>query len=120
MSGTSLDGIDATLVEFPETGSRLLCSAYQPYPDNLRQRLLALHEPASNELHSAALVANELAGRYAATVHDLLGKAGIGPHQIVAIGCHGQTIRHQPEYGYTIQLNNPGDRTRRPGASERR
>lgn len=107
MSGTSLDGIDATLVEFPETGSRLLCSAYQPYPDNLRQRLLALHEPASNELHSAALVANELAGRYAATVHDLLGKAGIGPHQIVAIGCHGQTIRHQPEYGYTIQLNNP-------------
>lgn len=106
MSGTSLDGIDASLVQFSGTESQLLHSIYHPYPESLRQQLLALHEPAVNELHAAAIVANELARRYANIVNELLEAQGINSSQVAAIGCHGQTIRHQPDAGYTIQLNN--------------
>ncbi len=106
MSGTSLDGIDASLVQFSGTTSQLVHSIYQPFPEILRQQLLALHEPAFNELHNAALIANELASRYAAIVIELLLSQAIEANQIAAIGCHGQTIRHQPDSGYTIQLNN--------------
>ena len=73
MSGTSLDGIDAALVHFSGTDSHLLHTAYHPYPEELRQRLLALHEPAFNELHIAHLTANDLAHRYATIVHGAPG-----------------------------------------------
>ena len=106
MSGTSLDGIDASLVQFSGVESRLLHSLYQPYPETLRQQLLALHEPAVDELHVAALVANELARRYASVVNELLQTCGIDSKHVAAIGCHGQTVRHQPDSGYTVQLNN--------------
>lgn len=106
MSGTSLDGIDAVLIRFSGRESQLLHSVYEPYPDTLRQQLLALHEPVANELHTATMMANALAHRYAAVVNELLQTGGINPKQVAAIGCHGQTIRHQPDAGYTIQLNN--------------
>ncbi|MDD5058460.1 MAG: anhydro-N-acetylmuramic acid kinase [Sideroxydans sp.] len=106
MSGTSLDGVDAALVDFSQAAPHLVCSYFQPYPQPLKQVLLALHQPAHNELHQAQLAANQLAREYAAATHVLLKKAGVSTKQIQAIGCHGQTIRHRPEYGYTVQLNN--------------
>jgi anhydro-N-acetylmuramic acid kinase len=106
MSGTSLDGIDAALVDFSQAAPRLVCSHFQPYPQQLKETLLALHQPAHNEIHLAQLSANQLAQEYAAATHALLKKAGVSTAQVQAIGCHGQTIRHRPEHGYTIQLNN--------------
>ncbi len=107
MSGTSLDGIDAVLVDFSAGRGRLLHTVYHPYSPELRQRLLLLHEPQAEELHLAALAGNELAHRYAAAVAQLLQEADIAPQRVAAIGCHGQTIRHRPEHSYTIQLGNP-------------
>ena len=105
MSGTSLDGVDAALVDL--TGSpRLVASHYAPYPEDLCAELLALHLAQQSELHRAALAASRLALLYAEAVSALLAKAGMPALSIAAIGCHGQTIRHRPEAGYTIQLNN--------------
>ena len=105
MSGTSLDGIDAVLAEIGPTGQpRLLQTHYLPYPDSVRAQLLALHAPQTDEIHLAALAANELARLYADTVSTLLD--GLAPGGVRAIGCHGQTLRHQPADGYTLQIGN--------------
>lgn len=105
MSGTSLDGIDAVLLSLDGTPA-LLHHAHQPFSPQLRNTLLALNEPGNNELHRAALAANALALGYAATVEMVLAQARIDAATVTAIGCHGQTVRHSPESGYTIQLVN--------------
>lgn len=110
MSGTSLDGIDTALVELADGQFRLpvglLATHYQAYAQPLKDALLALHHPTSNELHQAQLVSNKLAHLYATATAALLQSASIDPGQVHAIGCHGQTIRHRPEHGYTLQLGN--------------
>ncbi len=105
MSGTSLDGVDAVLIEFAQTATpRLIGMHYLPYAVELKAHLLGLHLPQPDELHLAHVLAQELAVLYAQTVHGLLEKTGTPHARIRAIGCHGQTIRHRPEAGYTIQL----------------
>ena len=106
MSGTSLDGIDAVLLDLSSNTPRLVASYYQAYPDSLKDTLLSLHQPTPNELHHTLLVANELARSYAAATQSLLVAANISPAEVRAIGCHGQTVRHRPEIGYTVQLGN--------------
>lgn len=105
MSGTSLDGIDAAMVAFDaeHPNGILIDQQYQEYPAALRTQILDLQDIGHNELHRAALIANELADRYAETVTTLMARTDIDP---IAIACHGQTIRHRPEAGYTIQLVN--------------
>lgn len=106
MSGTSLDGIDVALVDFSSSSPRLVANYFQAYEQPLKDALLALHQPSINELHQSQLIANQLAHDYAMATLALLRQVNITPAQIQAIGCHGQTIRHRPEHGYTIQLNN--------------
>jgi anhydro-N-acetylmuramic acid kinase len=107
MSGTSLDGIDAALVEIDFSGFPHLRDAlYLPYPDDLRHVLLSLHLSQDNELHTAALTGNRLARHYADAVLRLLAQSGTAADTVLAIGCHGQTVRHNPADGYTLQLCN--------------
>jgi anhydro-N-acetylmuramic acid kinase len=106
MSGTSLDGVDAALVDLSHASPRLVSSHFQPYPEALKKAVLALHQASPDELHQSQLIANRLAQEYAEATHALLKKAGVTAAQVQAIGCHGQTVRHRPEHGYTIQLNN--------------
>ncbi len=108
MSGTSLDGIDVVAVEFCEAAPPVLLGhCYLPYDDPLRSELLALNSPGDNELERCALAGNALSRLYAAAVGKLLAQSGLQSRQIHAIGCHGQTVRHRPELGYTVQLVNP-------------
>jgi anhydro-N-acetylmuramic acid kinase len=105
MSGTSLDGVDAVLAEISHAGQiRLLHTYYLPYADNLRTQLLALHTPQPDEIHLTACAANDLARLYAEAVKRLLD--GFAPDTVRAIGCHGQTLRHRPADGYTLQIGN--------------
>lgn len=105
MSGTSLDGIDAVIAEF-DPAPRVVHSHYQPFQPQLRETLLALNDSGRDELHRAALAANQLAHAYAAAIRTLLAQAGLTAKDIAATGCHGQTVRHRPDAGYTIQLVN--------------
>lgn len=107
MSGTSLDGVDAVLADFGGDSPRTLATHYAPFPGELKARLIALHEPAHGEIHQAAMVGNELAHLYQVAVEALLEQAAISAESIRAIGCHGQTVRHNPRAGYTLQLGNP-------------
>ncbi len=122
MSGTSLDGADGVLVDFSGSVPQVLQSASTPFPPAFQAQLLALNTPGPDELHRAALAANQLVLRYAQVVKALLEQAGlqgITADHIRAMGAHGQTVRHRPQEfaadplgggataGYTLQLNNP-------------
>lgn len=111
MSGTSLDGVDAVLVDFSQTPPKVLGHCSAPLPATLKAELLALNAPSYNELHRAALAANQLVRLYAQQVHALLLQCGTPAAAVRAMGAHGQTVRHRPlEFdgtGYSLQLNNP-------------
>lgn len=119
MSGTSLDGIDAALVCFdtdrkaagtdPQAPlvAQLLASHSLAIPAALRQQLLALHTPSHDELHRASIAARDIARCYAEACAPLLAAAATKGYRVAAIGCHGQTVRHRPESGYSLQLNQP-------------
>lgn len=106
MSGTSLDGIDAVLVRFDGEEINCVATHYVPFSDDLRTEALTLQAVGANELHRAAMLGNRLADAYADAVTALLVHSGTPTGTIKAIGCHGQTIRHAPADGYTIQLVN--------------
>lgn len=108
MSGTSLDGVDAALVEFAaDRAPCCVATHFIAFPADLRDDALAIQTPGSNELHRAAMLANRLADLYAQASNELLAAAQIAAATIRAIGCHGQTVRHAPSDGYSLQLNNP-------------
>jgi anhydro-N-acetylmuramic acid kinase len=118
MSGTSLDGIDAALVEIDSAGSaRLLATHAEPMPEALREQLLELCQAERVAFAELASAEDAFCRLQAAAVQHLLegylseGK-GIAIGEIAAIGSHGQTIEHAP-WGhaegpaYTLQLDNP-------------
>lgn len=107
MSGTSLDGVNAVLAEIGADGHcRLQAQHYHAFEAELREQLLALNSPGDNEIERSALLGNRLARHYAQAVAVLLAEAGCTADAVQAIGCHGQTIRHRPELGYTVQIGN--------------
>ncbi len=107
MTGTSLDGIDVALVNWPAQHPPCVeRHTSTALPADLRQALFDLQQSGGDELHRAALAANLLSDAYSRAVNDLLAATGLCPADITAIGAHGQTVRHRPELGYTLQLNN--------------
>jgi anhydro-N-acetylmuramic acid kinase len=111
MSGTSLDGVDGVLVDFAEPGTRVLASHGLPLPTALRGELLALNQTGPDELHRAAVAAHQLVQLYAEVVSALLKQSGQPADTVVAIGAHGQTVRHHPPgaqvRAQTVQAHNP-------------
>jgi len=97
MSGTSLDGIDAVLTDIDSNGKpTILGSHYLSFTESQRNVLNTL---CSADEFSAQLLMQQdqdLARLYASCCLKLLEKYNLGADQIHAIGCHGQTIRHQP------------------------
>lgn len=107
MSGTSLDGLDIALVDQQDASLQLLASHYIPMPPELGQQLLALCSPGPDEVARAAKAENAWARLAAEGVNTLLSKERLGASHIRAIGSHGQTIRHEPSQGFTVQIGNP-------------
>src|SRR5690606_5195298 len=106
-SGTSLDGVDAVLLELTDNAHRVRHAHFLPFSPELRQALLQLQLPGSDELERAAIASNQLSRLYADVVLELVAAARLTKDDIRAIGCHGQTIRHRPEAGFTLQIGNP-------------
>lgn len=106
MSGTSLDGVDVALCDLKDDTCQVIATHFLAYPQALKTQLLQLHTAADNELETTALTANKLAFLYAEAVNALLTKQNLQANQVTAVGCHGQTIRHRPELGFTLQIGN--------------
>jgi len=107
MSGTSLDGVDAVLADFAPPMPALRAHSHRPFAPALRAELLALCSTGANEIDRGAATALHLVQVYADCVAELLETAQIPAAAVRAIGAHGQTVRHRPDAGYTVQLNAP-------------
>lgn len=107
MSGTSLDGFDIALIrQLDGSTSQFIASHYLPMPSSLKSELLALCRSGDDELARAALAENQWANIAAQGVIQLLQAQKLTAKDIIAIGSHGQTVRHEPDKGFTIQLSN--------------
>ncbi len=106
MSGTSLDAVDGVLAEIGpgRAALRTLAFASRPLEAPLRDEFEALQSPGTDELARAARASAALARVYAVVVADLLAAARCPAADVTAIGAHGQTVRHRPDLGFTIQL----------------
>jgi len=107
MSGTSLDGIDISLVDIDPQGCQLIASHYIAMPPSLKESLLTLCSSGDDEIHRAALAEQQWAQLAAQGIEQLLAQQNLQPQQIRAIGSHGQTIRHEPQQHYTVQIGSP-------------
>lgn len=98
MSGTSADGIDAALVQFPQSGGcRFVHGHTHAWDGATRDALIALGqggEPASMDALGQLDASVGIA--FATAANQLLEDAGVQRAQVQAIGSHGQTIRHRP------------------------
>jgi len=65
MSGTSLDGVDAALVDFSKHEAECIETVFLPYSDPLKQSLISLHTPQNNEIEQAQLMSNQISQLYA-------------------------------------------------------
>lgn len=132
MSGTSLDGMDAVLCQFDENAVeplQLLATYSQDFPKRLREVLLALCQPnGTNTLITQADEptseldwfgwASRLYAEFASElVNTLLQQADIDSEAVLAIGCHGQTVRHRPQMGFSLQLGDANIIVERTGIS---
>ncbi|HCI76850.1 MULTISPECIES: anhydro-N-acetylmuramic acid kinase [unclassified Psychrobacter] len=121
MSGTSLDGMDAVLCQFggeenTQQPMRLLATHSQEFPPRLREVLLALCQPngvqelipaegePNSELDWFGWASKEYAEFASEVVNNLLQQSNTDVESVLAIGCHGQTVRHRPQLGFSLQL----------------
>jgi len=106
MSGTSADGIDLALVDFSKKKPQLLASYYQPYEQDIHDKITRLYTPNDNEIELACSLDIELAHLFANAIKKFLQEQQLHYQAIVAIGNHGQTIRHRPQQknAFTLQI----------------
>jgi len=95
MSGTSADGINVAIVR--EAGTQLIHFSEQPMPQELREPILRLAEPGLSEIDSLGALDRLLGEAFGRAALKAINEAGIAPSEIIAIGSHGQTIRHRPK-----------------------
>ncbi len=108
ISGTSVDGIDAALVEIQGTQSDLrvefLGGITDPYPPELRSQILQLCGGASLSMAEFASLDDAIATVFAQAAIKLQNDY----QSAELIGSHGQTVYHRPpqdsQLGYSLQL----------------
>ena len=110
MSGTSLDGIDAALIETDGEGVvRPLAFRSEPYSDTARQQLreataLALTYDKPRLSPEIGAATEMLTRRHLILVHQLMASAGRDLKEVDVVGFHGQTVAHRPDRGWTWQI----------------
>ena len=98
MSGTSMDGIDAALVDFSNSKMpKLVCTHSHVWPDDVYEELLAGRKLPDDQLDQLHNLDIRLGKIFANATLTLLNKAKLTAKDIIAIGNHGQTIRHRPD-----------------------
>jgi len=116
MSGTSIDGIDVALVQFGEGQPTLLSFHNHPIGAELKTQLGEISSPLVertndniNRIECLAKLDNIMGQVFAEAINQLLIIHHIDPERIIAIGSHGQTIRHRPNgaHAFTMQIGDP-------------
>jgi len=106
-----MDGVDAVLASFEDTGAKLLHARCTPYDEKLKQRLeRVVSGNGPVELKQLGELDRALALAFADAALALLDESGLARSRVSAIGSHGQTIYHSPDGAnpFTWQMGDPG------------
>ena len=110
MTGTSGDGLDIALVNINQSrGLQFISSKTVPFSTRLRKKLLELSTPSVNEIEKMGECDTELGNFIGHSIVSFLKSHDVSNKRIVAIGSHGQTIRHRPPsdgnpFPFTLQI----------------
>jgi anhydro-N-acetylmuramic acid kinase len=118
MSGTSMDAIDAALVDFDVSPLRVIAVSATTFEPRLKRRIAGILDSADSvALDELGQIDVELAKAFAAAASALLRDARISAGRVTAIGSHGQTLRHRPDLPvpFTWQIGDPNTLTELTG-----
>jgi len=104
MSGTSMDGIDLVLASFINGKPEIKAVKETFWPKEIINELHNLCSPSFNEINKVGEISCAISRVFAQGVNELLKEANVNKSEVVAIGSHGQTIRHHPEKGFSMQI----------------
>ncbi|NOQ36866.1 MAG: anhydro-N-acetylmuramic acid kinase [Methylococcaceae bacterium] len=109
MSGTSVDGIDAGLVDFSPEKPELIAFEYQPFSAEIKEKIQRLSSDQPLFLKEYGALDCQLGHLFADSVNQLLNKATLSASEITAIGSHGQTLYHAPDslLPFSLQIGDP-------------
>jgi anhydro-N-acetylmuramic acid kinase len=119
MSGTSADAVDVVIVDFANDKINLIASHSVTLSSGIRQQIHALATPSDNEIDRLGELDQQLGEVFACSINQLIKKSQLSPSQVIAIGSHGQTIRHRPPGSitnpFTLQIGDPNIIAERTG-----
>jgi anhydro-N-acetylmuramic acid kinase len=118
MSGTSVDGVDAVVLEIVAAGFQVRAAIHTEYPPALAARLQsAISSPQSCHLDELGELDAAVGDAFAAAAMQLLEFSGFSAAQIRAIGSHGQTLLHRPggAPAFTLQIGDANRIAERTG-----
>lgn len=119
MSGTSADAVDVVIVNFANNKINLTASHSVSLSPSIRQQIHALATPSDNEIDRLGELDQQLGEVFADSINQLIKKSQLSPSQVIAIGSHGQTIRHRPPgsvtHPFTLQIGDPNIIAERTG-----
>lgn len=98
MSGTSMDGIDAALVDLQDSRPELICARTFAWPEAIQQQLSqVVNQPETVSLRALGQLDARVGETFATAANALVQEAGIAAQDIRAAGSHGQTLFHAPD-----------------------
>ncbi len=110
MSGTSMDAVDAALVDFSNDQPKLLATYKSHLPNTLREELTKFYSTDSISIVKFAELDQKIALISVEAIKKLLEESQCSAKDILAIGSHGQTVFHYPHlvnYPFTLQIGDP-------------
>ncbi|MDG1164926.1 MAG: anhydro-N-acetylmuramic acid kinase [Porticoccaceae bacterium] len=119
MSGTSIDSVDAVVASFEQGQFKLIGRLSYDIPDHLKQAIQNLCQPGIDTVQLYAETDQQLGELFAQASLAMMAELGISSDQILAIGSHGQTVRHsapgQGGIAFTQQIGDPNTIAARTG-----
>ncbi|MEW5559850.1 anhydro-N-acetylmuramic acid kinase [Enterobacter asburiae] len=106
MSGTSLDGVDVVLAAMDDNMVAQQASLSYPIPIALKEAILAICQGQQLTLSQYGQLDTRLGHLFADAVLALMAQENLKASDVIAIGCHGQTVWHEPdgEAPHTLQI----------------
>ena len=108
MTGTSMDAIDVCLLEI-KNGKPIELKDFEskPISSSLKEVFSSLLKKGPNELEKSQIASIQFSLKVSKIVNSIINRHNLNTEEILGIGVHGQTVRHNPEKSFTLQLCNP-------------
>jgi len=99
-----MDGVDAALVDFAGEQPKIIATLEKPIPTALLRQLHTLADPKTGDINLLGQCDRACGELFAQATNELLTKANVSSNQVIAIGSHGQTVRHMPNLAYPFSM----------------